>query len=280
MNFRHILVALGDDPPAAARVHLAARLAIAHGAHLTGIAPTGHLVIADNSASAAFAIDAADHALANAWQCADDRARRFRHTALAEGVVSVDAQAAEGDAATVLLHHAVCSDLMVVSSPEPSSMAWRSGIHFVEDVLARNPKPTLVVPGEGRFEHAGRCILLAWDDSPAAVRAAMDALPALRQAEQVMLCAWRRTTEGPDNGVGLRLAEVAGWLQRHGVHTETRISRTRSAIGDALLSDALALGVDLIVMGTYGHARWVERLTGGVTHTALRHAPVPLLMSH
>jgi len=280
MNLRHILVVLGDDPPAAARVHLAARLAVSHGAHLTGIAPTGRLVIADSSASAAFAIDAADVALTEAWQRADDRARHFRHAAKAEGVLSIDAQPAEGDAADVLLHHAVCSDLVVVSPPEPSSPAWRSGIHFVEQVLARNPKPTLVVPGEGRFEHAGRCILLAWDDSPAAVRAATDALPVLRQAEQVMLCVWRRLHEESDDGVGLRLAEVASWLQRHGVHAETRVSRTRSAIGDALLADALALGADLIVMGTFGHARWVERLIGGVTYTALRHTPVPLMMSH
>ena len=280
MNLRHILVALGDDPPAAARVHLAARLAIVHGAHLTGIAPTGHLVMADNSTSAAFAIDAADLALTEAWQRADEQARHFRHAAVAEGVPSVDAQAVEGDAAAVLLHNAVCSDLVVVSPPEPSSPAWRSGIHFVEQVLANNPKPTLVVPSEGRFEHVGQRVLLAWDDSAAAVHAATDALPVLRLAEEVMLCVWRRLSEASDEGVGLRLAEVASWLQRHGVHAETRIARTRSAIGQALLADATALGADLIVMGTYGHARWVERLTGGVTHIALRHTHVPLLMSH
>jgi len=280
MNLRHILVALGEDPPAASRVHLAARLAVAHGAHLTGVAPTGRLVMADSSTSASFAMEAADLALTEAWQRADEHARHFRHTAKAAGVLSVDAQVVEGDAAAVLLHYAVCSDLVVVSPPEPSSQAWRSGIHFVEQVLARNPRPTLVVPGEGRFEHAGRSILLAWDDSPAAVRAATDALPVLQHADQVMLCVWRRLHQESDEGVGLRLAEVASWLQRHGVHSETRIARTRSAIGDALLADAIALGADLIVMGAFGHAAWMERLTGGVTYTALRNTPVPLMVSH
>ena len=46
-----------------------------------------------------------------------------------------------------------------------------------------------------------------------------------------------------------------------------------------MLSDAAKLGADLIVMGTYGHSRWIERVTGGVTRTALLHAPMPLWMS-
>ena len=51
-------------------------------------------------------------------------------------------------------------------------------------------------------------------------------------------------------------------------------------VGDALLSRAADLGVDLIVMGAYGHARLLEYAFGGVTRHLLRHMTVPVLMSH
>jgi len=278
MNLRGILVLLGDDAPSAAREHLASRLAVAHDAHLTGIAPTGRPEI-EGTASASHAIEVADHARDDAWSHADALARRFRDAARAEGVVSVDAEAAEGAALPLLMHHAACHDLVVVSPPPAASPGWRGGVHFVEQVLAHSPRPTLVVPGTGRFDHAGRNIVIAWDDSPAAVRATTDALPMLRTAERVLLCVWRRASEAADHGIAMRLAEVCQWLKRHGVVADTRVSRAAGAIGDTMLADATRLGADLIVMGTYGHARWIERVTGGVTRTALLHAPVPLWMS-
>ena len=48
---------------------------------------------------------------------------------------------------------------------------------------------------------------------------------------------------------------------------------------DVIVKEAAERRAELIVMGTYGHARWIERVTGGVTRTALLHAPVPLWMS-
>lgn len=278
MTLHGILVLLGDDAPAAAREHLAARLAVAHGAHLTGLAPTGRPHIED-TASAAHAIDAADAARLGAWTHAEQLARRFRAAALAEGVTSVDGEAAEGGALPLLLHHAACHDLVVVSPPPPDSPGWRHGVHFVEQVLAHNARPTLVVPGAGRFDQVGRRVVVAWDDSPAAVRATTDALPVLRGAHEVWLCAWRRSGDTADGGISQRLHEVARWLARHGVNAQPRVARTHGPVGDSMLDDAAALGADLLVMGTYGHARWIERVTGGATRTALRHAALPLWMS-
>ena len=67
-------------------------------------------------------------------------------------------------------------------------------------------------------------------------------------------------------------------------HATTRIIREEqvaaAAIGDAILDHAAALGVDLIVMGSYGHSRWSERILGGATRTVLERSKVALLMSH
>jgi nucleotide-binding universal stress UspA family protein len=37
---------------------------------------------------------------------------------------------------------------------------------------------------------------------------------------------------------------------------------------------------DLLVMGAYGHAAWVEFLFGGTTQSALMNSNVPVLISH
>ncbi len=50
-------------------------------------------------------------------------------------------------------------------------------------------------------------------------------------------------------------------------------------MGDILLSYAADHGVDLIVMGAYGHSRLRELVLGGATRHLLRHT-VPVLMSH
>jgi nucleotide-binding universal stress UspA family protein len=43
---------------------------------------------------------------------------------------------------------------------------------------------------------------------------------------------------------------------------------------------AAATGLDLIVMGAYGHSRLQEWLLGGVTRGMLQSMTVPTLMSH
>lgn len=47
-----------------------------------------------------------------------------------------------------------------------------------------------------------------------------------------------------------------------------------------LLSIAADAGLDLIVMGGYGHSRLQERILGGVTRGMLQSMTVPTLMSH
>ena len=50
--------------------------------------------------------------------------------------------------------------------------------------------------------------------------------------------------------------------------------------GEALLQRASDGGTDLLVMGAYGHSRMREFVFGGATRHVLRHAKIPVLMSH
>ena len=176
-----------------------------------------------------------------------------------------------------LLHHALTADLLVVGHSS-APHAGRAGLGFLEQLLLRCPRPVLVLPGHGSFHHLGTHIVIGWDGGPVAARAAADAMPLLAAAERVHVCTWHHLHDGVD--LSEHLDSVAQWLRCHGVDAEPRVEPVVGPIGEALCRTATSLNADLIVMGTYGHSRWVERVVGGATRTALLRSPVPLLMSH
>jgi nucleotide-binding universal stress UspA family protein len=51
-------------------------------------------------------------------------------------------------------------------------------------------------------------------------------------------------------------------------------------IAQLILSVAADEGLDLMVMGGYGHSRLKERFLGGVTRGMLQSMTLPTLMSH
>ena len=74
---------------------------------------------------------------------------------------------------------------------------------------------------------------------------------------------------------------MATHLARHNLNvTLQKISSTDIDVGDAILSYAADRAADFLVMGGYGRSRMSEFIFGGVTRGMLRHATVPVLMSH
>jgi nucleotide-binding universal stress UspA family protein len=120
-------------------------------------------------------------------------------------------------------------------------------------------------------------VLVAWNGSREAARAAHDALPLLQQADQVHVLA---INPGADAG-DIPTAEISQHLARHNVRVEaSQLVAKDLDVGDVLLSRAADLGSDLIVMGAYGHTRLRETILGGATKHLLAHMTVPVLMSH
>ena len=77
------------------------------------------------------------------------------------------------------------------------------------------------------------------------------------------------------------LLAAAAWLARHGVDvTVQRDVADDDDIGNVILSRAADYGVDLIVMGLYGHSRLREMVLGGASRTLLSSMTVPVLMGH
>jgi nucleotide-binding universal stress UspA family protein len=135
----------------------------------------------------------------------------------------------------------------------------------------------LVVPYVGEPVVKGEHVLVCWDGGREAARAATDALPFLREARKVTVLTVN-TGAAPSEVPG---ADIALYLARHGVKSEA--ARTPAGgidPGNVILSRAFDYGVDLIVMGAYGHSRVREILLGGATRAILRQMTVPVLMSH
>lgn len=277
MTFRSILVTLDATPANMARSDIAISLAQTFDAHLIGLAPVSGTDVQTFQTAAAL-----DGYVAGATAVilgrADDLAQAFHHRCQVAALASFEALADHAPTPNSVAQHAQCADLLVMSQPDPSLPGYRQQLAELEALLLASARPVLLVPYTHLDPLRVRRVLVTWDGSRESVRAMTDALPLLRNAERVTLVHWR--SDAGDTSPQARLASLRQWLAFQGVEAEVRDEVTALAVGDALLNAASDLGADLVVMGAYGHARWAERLFGGVSRTLLQSMTVPVLMSH
>jgi nucleotide-binding universal stress UspA family protein len=148
------------------------------------------------------------------------------------------------------------------------------GIGAIEACLFNSGRPVLIAPSQSPTK-LGRHIGILWNGSSQAARAVGDAMPLLRHAERVTV--YTTGSEGRAPAAG----DFARRLSRMGITTMLDMVRLegRSA-GEALIGAAERDGVDLIVMGGYGHGRFRELILGGVTRYAIERSRTAVLLSH
>jgi nucleotide-binding universal stress UspA family protein len=146
-------------------------------------------------------------------------------------------------------------------------------------VVLESGRPTMVLPpDQGPLPLPFHRIVVAWNGSREASRAVHDAMPFLKQADQVIIATAAESSlfkeeqePGPD---------VCDHLANHGVRCEfQRLTAIGPEPGEELLSFAAEAAADLIVAGCYGHMRLTEFIFGGVSRTLLARAMTPILMS-
>lgn len=149
----------------------------------------------------------------------------------------------------------------------------------IEDLLYESGRPLYMVSNAPAGPAPIERVLLAWNGSREAARAAFDAMPFLKAAKEVEIF----TIDPPENTMQSRDfcgAELAATLARHNIKT-TVTSRTSDhhSVAEVLNRRATEIDAGLIVMGAYSHSRLRQRLFGGVTSAMMRGARVPTLMS-
>jgi nucleotide-binding universal stress UspA family protein len=149
-----------------------------------------------------------------------------------------------------------------------------------EKVVLESGRPVVVIPFIGAPQTIGKRVMVAWNASRESVRAVNDALPVLVQSDTVEVLAINPPAGETGDG-DIPCADICLHLARHGVNAVAESMQAADiSVGDVLLSRAADRGVDLIVMGAYGHSRFREIVLSGVSRRLFNHMTVPVLFSH
>lgn len=148
---------------------------------------------------------------------------------------------------------------------------------MIEGALFHSARPILLAPDLRSANLKPRKILLAWNSSVEAVRAAREGLEMMRGADGVnLVLVESRAVAAATEETG---DHIASYLARHGI--TVTIDRLRGAgrrVEDVLNQHAVETSADLIVMGAYGHSRVREKVFGGVTQAMIDAQVVPVMM--
>ncbi|OUD09833.1 universal stress protein [Marivivens niveibacter] len=179
---------------------------------------------------------------------------------------------------TMVARIARYSDLIVATKPYGAGRGPVQ-VNVLEAELFGTGVPVLIVPETGPIgsEPFSR-VAIAWNESSeafAAIRASLPVLMAADRVDIVMVDPPSHSPERSDPGGAVCLL-----LARHGVRAEVSIlARTLPRVSDVIDRFAAEHGVELIVMGAYGHSRFREAMLGGATRDTLEATTLPLLMT-
>lgn len=277
MEIEDLLVYIDNSKACPARLDAAIRVTQAHGTHLTGLYVLPRLNIPMYTEVQIPQDILATQREAARTQAAD--AEKAIKAATDRSDVAAEWRYVEDDIARALTLHARYADLVVAGQADKSgSIAFNDGL--AEKLVLASGRPVLVIPYIGAPEKIGERVLVAWNASREAVRAVHDALPMLKRAKTAHVLAIN-PLEGADGEGAIPSADICRHLARHGVKAEAHHVHAHNVeVGDMLLSRAADWGVDLIVMGAYGHSRLRELVLGGATRHLLQHMTVPVFMAH
>ena len=269
MTIAVIMVNVDFDPASKARITLAAELALRFDSLLIGVA--GWPLMTDHGENVS------EHSFPSArsaeWEL-NNLGEKFRN--LARGITDrLEWRSSMNFPREVIATEARAADLVIIGRD-----LLPGDIYHTYDpgtIILAAGRPVLTVPEKiNRFEPSR--ILIAWKDTREARRAVRDALPILKQAEDVAIAV---VNPSDREGADAQIADVAQYLARHQVSVGRQIASVGGeSEGDILLELAQQHDVDLIVAGAYGRTRLGEWIFGGVTRHLLLTSDVPCLFSN
>lgn len=276
MGFKTILVHVDTGRSASARLKFSAELAARFAAHVTALYVRRPFQ-APAFTDAGPAMDSLYRTYENAAKADEATATAAFRELIGGTGLSSDWRVTDGLAEEAVAAHARHADLVIVGQAEPDAPATTTPADLAETVAISGERPVLIVPHIGVTKPPGKTVLLCWNGTREAARAATGALPILKQADKVIILLIDPKSDG-DEQPGL---DVTRWLVRHGVKAVVqRDTAAESSVGGVILSRAADQDADLIVMGLYGHSRMREWVLGGASRTLLASMTVPLLVAH
>ena len=274
MSIKDILVHVDIDSGNKNRLQTAAELARVCESHLTGLYIIPNLII-PMYAEVQIPADVIEMQENAAKERSEQAETEFK-TITEQVGCQAQWHCVRGYAERQLLLYARYTDLVIMGQAEETG--FMSSQSDLDDQLVLGAgRPVMMIPYIGVKSTLGKNVMVAWNGSRESVRAVHDALPILQSADQVDVVA-----VNPGAGEGdIPTADICLHLARHGVKAQASQTVAKDLeVGDVLLSRAADRGIDLIVMGAYGHSRLRETVLGGATRHLLEHMTVPVMLSH
>ena len=277
MAFQSILVHVDDGPSSAARIRSAVDIARRFGSRMVAMiaSPTPQV-----------SVDIRQLAPADIAKLTQARETREANRALLQscaaqaGLGQVEMRVLTGELIDAAVAESRCADLTILGQPERDDNGAAFARRLTENAILGSGAPVLILPYAPSMKTFGDHVLVAWDGGREAARAVRDALPMLASAKRVtVMTVGERARSGEE--AARSQERLAAYLGVHGIKAKlASLADVLDDRGEALLSRMCDLGIDLVVMGGYGHARVREIVLGGLTRTMLDSMTVPVLMSH
>ncbi len=286
MAFKDLVVHIDPSAAGLARIRVAARIAAAHGAYVTGLfIAVPRTPPIDLAMFTELRIEGGVyHRELERLAAAEERERGDCEAAfrgeLARAKLAGEWRDVEGGLPNPLDAAARHADLIVVGQANEADESKPFHIDSPAALAIACGRPVLALPLGDAPASLGERVLVAWNGSREAARAVSDAMPFLERAKFVELIAIVPPGQGIDDGMR-ELASLARHLDHHGVSAERYVVEApEHEAGKQILARADHADCDLIVMGAFGHSHMRELVLGGATRSLLKRMTIPVLLSH
>jgi len=177
-----------------------------------------------------------------------------------------------GNEADVVAAHARAADLVLLGR-QKGGMAIPV---VAETTLFDSGRPLLIL-GRRPLPRAFRTVAIAWKATREAAAAVAAAMPLIERAERVLIIEIDEASPF-DADESARLTNALRW---HRSNARARLLPAGvGGVTTTLMEAAHEGGADLLVMGGYGHSRFLQFIFGGVTDSVMTHAALPVVITH
>lgn len=179
-----------------------------------------------------------------------------------------------GDSALSALESARCGDIVVAGQSQGDG-----GAPDIDTLIQSGGRPVLVVPRKRAANIRAKRVVLAWNGSREASRAAFDALPFIKAADETVILTVNPVAH-PGEAGALPGNEIAAALSRHGAHVTLEEKRSGSdSVAETISRTVAESKADLLVIGAFSHSRIREMFFGGTTRSMIENPPCLTLMA-
>ncbi len=206
---------------------------------------------------------------------ARDRLDRFAKQCASRGIPS-STETKTGIPGEVISRTAIAHDIVVLSRTGYNRVATAQETvdNLVAPVIRSSVRPVLVAGSEFREASDIRNVLVAYDGSSHSARALLVA--AELAARPGVNCTLVTVTPSEDLGREI-LGPAEAFLFHHGVVPKKQIT-VSSKPSDVICGLVASGGVDLVIMGAYGHSPIREVLFGSTTERILSHCAANVIL--